>query len=210
MKGMHHTSPPPPSKALAGERRHDRLDAELAHITTAQAGLLTELEQLGAETSPTAQAYCERIRTRRAAHTRTQAQLDELAAATTTPARASPRLTNCTSSPPSYTAHQRLSRVRCVGLGFTVQVRPGPRPDSGHHGDRDVQPERRRHDNSCQEELTLPAVRVAGKGTVQEPDLAERNIGRIFALVLLTTPRPGRQACSARSGVRLLRGRDLR
>jgi hypothetical protein len=33
--------------------------------------------------------------------------------------------------------------------------------------------------------LALPPIRFAGEGTVQEPDLIERNIGRIFALVLL-------------------------
>jgi site-specific DNA recombinase len=73
--------------AAAREREEARLRAELARITTAQDGLLTELEQLGADTSPATQAYRERIRTRHAdlhdQHTRTQAQLDDLAAAAT-------------------------------------------------------------------------------------------------------------------------------
>ena len=34
--------------------------------------------------------------------------------------------------------------------------------------------------------VVLPPMRFAGEGTVQQPDLIERNIGRIFALVLLT------------------------
>jgi hypothetical protein len=33
--------------------------------------------------------------------------------------------------------------------------------------------------------VTLPRIRFAGQGTVEEPDLIERNIGRILALVLL-------------------------
>jgi hypothetical protein len=33
--------------------------------------------------------------------------------------------------------------------------------------------------------IVLPPMRFAGEGTVQEPDLIERNIGRIFALVLV-------------------------
>jgi hypothetical protein len=33
--------------------------------------------------------------------------------------------------------------------------------------------------------IALPPMRFAGEGTVQEPGLIERNIGRIFALVLL-------------------------
>jgi hypothetical protein len=33
--------------------------------------------------------------------------------------------------------------------------------------------------------VALPPMRFAGEGTVQEPDLIERNIGRIFALVLV-------------------------
>jgi len=44
----------------ADEGQHDRLNAELAR--TAQAGLLTELGRLGADTSPASQAYRERIR----------------------------------------------------------------------------------------------------------------------------------------------------
>ena len=74
-------------QAAARDRQHNRLTAELARITTAQAGLLTELERLGADTSPATQAYRERIRTRHAElhgeHTRTQAQLDDLTAAAT-------------------------------------------------------------------------------------------------------------------------------
>jgi hypothetical protein len=33
--------------------------------------------------------------------------------------------------------------------------------------------------------VVLPPMRFAGEGTVQEPDLIERNVGRILALVLL-------------------------
>jgi hypothetical protein len=33
--------------------------------------------------------------------------------------------------------------------------------------------------------VVLPPMRFAGEGTVEEPDLIERNVGRIFALVLL-------------------------
>ena len=75
----------PAEQAAARHRQEACLRAELTRITTAQAGLLTELEQLGADTSPATQAYRERIRTRHAQlydeHTRTQAQLDELQAA---------------------------------------------------------------------------------------------------------------------------------
>ncbi|HEY3810493.1 MAG TPA: hypothetical protein VGL49_03580 [Acidimicrobiales bacterium] len=39
-------------QAAARQRQHDRLTAELARIATPQAGLLTELERLGADTSP--------------------------------------------------------------------------------------------------------------------------------------------------------------
>ena len=57
----------------------------MARIATAQAGLFTELERLGADTSPATQAYRQRIQARHAElhdeHTRTQAQLDDLAAA---------------------------------------------------------------------------------------------------------------------------------
>jgi hypothetical protein len=56
-------------------------------IGTAQAGLLTELERLGADTSPATQQYRQRIQARHAElheeHTRTQAQLDDLAASAT-------------------------------------------------------------------------------------------------------------------------------
>jgi hypothetical protein len=50
--------------AAARAREHARLTAELARIDTAQAGLFTELEQLGADTSPATQAYRGRIRAR--------------------------------------------------------------------------------------------------------------------------------------------------
>lgn len=33
--------------------------------------------------------------------------------------------------------------------------------------------------------ITLPPMRFAGEGMVQQPDLIERNIGRILALVVL-------------------------
>ena len=71
--------------AAARAREHARLTAELARIDTAQAGLLTELEQLGADTSPATQAYRARIRTRHNDYhdqrTTTQTQLDTLTAA---------------------------------------------------------------------------------------------------------------------------------
>ena len=73
--------------AATRQRQEVHLRTELTRIATAQAGLLTELEQLGADTSPAIQAYRERIRTRHAQlhdeHTRTQAQLDDLTAAAT-------------------------------------------------------------------------------------------------------------------------------
>jgi hypothetical protein len=73
--------------AAARDRQHDHLTADLARITTAQEGLFTELGRLGADTSPATQAYRQRIQTRHAElhdeHTRTQAQLDDLAAAAT-------------------------------------------------------------------------------------------------------------------------------
>jgi hypothetical protein len=46
--------------------RAAQLAAELARIDTAQAGLLTELEDLGPDTSPAATAYRQRIRARNA------------------------------------------------------------------------------------------------------------------------------------------------
>jgi len=74
-------------QAAARERQETHLRAELARIATAQAGLFTELERLGADTSPATQAYRQRIQARHAElhdeHTRTQAQLDDLAAAAT-------------------------------------------------------------------------------------------------------------------------------
>jgi site-specific DNA recombinase len=73
--------------AAARAREHARLTAEVARIDTAQAGLLTKLEQLGADKSPATQAYRERIRTRNAEYhdqrTAAQAQLDTLNAAAT-------------------------------------------------------------------------------------------------------------------------------
>ena len=71
--------------AAARAREHARLTAEITRIDTAQAGLLTELEQLGSDKSPATQAYRERIRARNAEYhdqrTATQAQLDTLNAA---------------------------------------------------------------------------------------------------------------------------------
>jgi hypothetical protein len=71
--------------AAARAREHARLTAELDRITTAQDGLLTELEQLGGDKSPATQAYRERIRARNNDYhdqrTTTQAQLDALNAA---------------------------------------------------------------------------------------------------------------------------------
>jgi hypothetical protein len=73
--------------AAARAREHARFTAELARIEIAQAGLLTELEQLGADTSPATQAYRTRIRARNSEYhdqrTATQAQLDALNAAAT-------------------------------------------------------------------------------------------------------------------------------
>ena len=72
-------------QAAARQRQEAHLTAELARIATAQAGLFTELERLGADTSAATQAYRQRIQARHAElhdeHTRTQAQLDDLAAA---------------------------------------------------------------------------------------------------------------------------------
>jgi hypothetical protein len=73
--------------AAARAREHTRLTAELDRITTAQDGLLTELEQLGGDKSPATQAYRERIRARNSDYhdqrTTIQAQLDALNAAGT-------------------------------------------------------------------------------------------------------------------------------
>ena len=41
-------------------------------------------------------------------------------------------------------------------------------------------------------------MRFAGEGTVQEPDLIERNIGRIFALVLLAIGTAGYSASTGK------------
>jgi hypothetical protein len=91
-------------QAAALQRQHDRLDAELARIAAARAGLFTELERLGPDTSPATQAYRQRIQARHAdlhdEHTRTQAQLDDLDAAAT-PTRTPPCSTNCPTSPGS-------------------------------------------------------------------------------------------------------------
>ena len=75
-------------QAAARQRQETHLRAELARIATAQAGLFTELERLGADTTPATHAYRQRIQARHAElhdeHTRTQAQLvDDLAAAAT-------------------------------------------------------------------------------------------------------------------------------
>jgi site-specific DNA recombinase len=73
--------------AAARAREHARLSADIARIDTAQAGLLTELEQLGADKSPATQAYRTRIRARNSEYhdqrTATQTQLDTLNAAAT-------------------------------------------------------------------------------------------------------------------------------
>jgi len=73
--------------AAARAKREARLRGELDRITTAQAGLMTELARLGADTSPATQAYRERIQAHHAdlhaERTSTQAELDELAAAAT-------------------------------------------------------------------------------------------------------------------------------
>jgi len=73
--------------ARARARQEAHLHAELARIATAQVVLLTELEQLGADTSHATQAYRARICCRHAElhdeHTRTRAQLDGLASAAT-------------------------------------------------------------------------------------------------------------------------------
>lgn len=73
--------------AAARQRDEARLRAELARIDTAQAGLMTALEQLGADTSPQAQAYRQRHFARDAElhdeRTTIQAQLDNLTAAAT-------------------------------------------------------------------------------------------------------------------------------
>jgi hypothetical protein len=73
--------------AAAQARREAQLRAELDQISTAQAGLMTELARLGGDTSPATQAYRERIQAHHAdLHgqcTATQAQLDELTATAT-------------------------------------------------------------------------------------------------------------------------------
>ena len=71
----------------AREREQARLKADLDRIATAQAGLMTELERLGADTSPATQEYRQRIQARTAElrddRIRTRTQLDDLAAADT-------------------------------------------------------------------------------------------------------------------------------
>ncbi len=59
----------PASAADQAARRDDQaraLRTELARVDTAQAGLITELEQLGADTTPATTAYRQRIRARNA------------------------------------------------------------------------------------------------------------------------------------------------
>jgi site-specific DNA recombinase len=59
----------PASAADQATRRDDQaraLRSELARVDTAQAGLITELEQLGADTTPATTAYRQRIRARNA------------------------------------------------------------------------------------------------------------------------------------------------
>jgi hypothetical protein len=59
----------PASATDQAARRDDQaraLRAELARVDTAQAGLITELEQLGADTTPATTAYRQRIRARNA------------------------------------------------------------------------------------------------------------------------------------------------
>jgi hypothetical protein len=79
----------PATDTDAASRRDARaaeLRAELARIETAQSGLLTELEDLGPDTSPAATAYRQRIRTRNAQlhdqRTRAETQLTDLKNAT--------------------------------------------------------------------------------------------------------------------------------
>jgi hypothetical protein len=91
-------------QAAARQRQEAHLTAELARIGTAGAGLFTELERLGADTSAATQAYRQRIQARHAElhdeHTRTQAQLDDLAAALSR-TRTRPCWTNCPTWPAS-------------------------------------------------------------------------------------------------------------
>jgi hypothetical protein len=53
-----------PAQARARAEQH--LRAELARITTAERGLISELEHLGPDDTPAAQAYRQRIRARNA------------------------------------------------------------------------------------------------------------------------------------------------
>ena len=66
-------------QAAARQRQQAHLTAELARIATAQAGLFTELERLGPDTSPATQAYRQRIQARHAElhdeHARTRPSL---------------------------------------------------------------------------------------------------------------------------------------
>jgi hypothetical protein len=48
--------------------------------------------------------------------------------------------------------------------------------------------------------LALPPMRFVGEGTVQEPGLIERNLGRILALVLLAMARPDCWASTGQTG----------
>jgi hypothetical protein len=79
----------PATDTDADSRRAARaaeLRAELARIDTAQGGLMTELEELGPDTSPAATAYRQRIRARNAQlhdqRTRAETQLTDLETAT--------------------------------------------------------------------------------------------------------------------------------
>jgi site-specific DNA recombinase len=75
-------------EAARRNRQADQLRTKIARLETAEKGLMTELAQLGGDTSPAANAYRARIRDSFTAayadRTATQAQLDAL---TTTPAR---------------------------------------------------------------------------------------------------------------------------
>jgi DNA invertase Pin-like site-specific DNA recombinase len=72
-------------KAEARARQDKHLRAELARIDTAEAGLITELQQLGSDTSPATQAYRTRIRASNAGlyaqRTAIEAKLAEIQAA---------------------------------------------------------------------------------------------------------------------------------
>jgi hypothetical protein len=71
--------------AQARARTEKHLRAELARISTAERGLISELEHLGPDDTPAVQAYRQRIRARNAElydeRTRTETALAELQAA---------------------------------------------------------------------------------------------------------------------------------